>query len=83
MLQANATQHEIEIPRNAALNSQAGTDFPLKRIVQRARQIHREHGGLFGYDFDDWSQAWGERTDPTDETGIAITESQAISCALP
>jgi hypothetical protein len=69
MLQANATQHEIEIPQNTAVNSQAGGDFPLKRIVQRARQIHREHGGVFGYDFDDWSQAWGERAYPTDETG--------------
>jgi hypothetical protein len=69
MLQANATQHEIKISQDAAVNSQAGADFPLKKVVQRARQIHRERGGLFGYDFDDWSQAWGERAYTTDETG--------------
>jgi hypothetical protein len=30
----------------------------IETILRRARQIHREHGGLFGYDFDDWIEAW-------------------------
>ena len=69
MLQANPMQCEIEIPEDAVVNSQASADFPLKTVVQRARQIHRERGGLFGYDFDDWSQAWGERAYAAEETG--------------
>ena len=30
----------------------------IEAIVRRARQIHREHGGIFGYDLDDWAEAW-------------------------
>jgi hypothetical protein len=30
----------------------------IEAIVRRARQIHREHGGIFGYDLDDWNEAW-------------------------
>ena len=32
----------------------------IEEMLRRARQIHREHGGFFGYDFDDWAQAWAE-----------------------
>jgi len=32
--------------------------FNIEEIVRRAHRIHREHGGLFGYDFEDWVQAW-------------------------
>jgi hypothetical protein len=30
----------------------------IEAILRRARQIHREHGGIFGYDLDDWIEAW-------------------------
>jgi hypothetical protein len=35
-----------------------GQSKGIEAIVRRARQIHREHGGIFGYDLDDWNEAW-------------------------
>jgi len=32
----------------------------IDEILRRAQEIHREHGGPFGYDFEDWLQAWEE-----------------------
>jgi hypothetical protein len=32
----------------------------IEKVLQRAREIHRERGGMFGYDAEEWLQAWGE-----------------------
>lgn len=29
----------------------------IEELLNRAYQIHRSHGGLFGYDLEDWLQA--------------------------
>jgi len=29
----------------------------IEDVLNRAHEIHRAHGGLFGYDLDDWLQA--------------------------
>jgi hypothetical protein len=34
----------------------------IKEILNRAYEIHRSHGGLFGYDLEDWLQAQQELT---------------------
>ena len=26
----------------------------IEDVLRRAREIHRQHGGVFGYDFEDW-----------------------------
>ena len=44
----------------AQVNLQARDGYRIEEIARRAHQIHREHGGLVGYDFDDWAQAWQE-----------------------
>jgi hypothetical protein len=60
MILSSAMPHQIEIPAQNATQPQARDDFRIEEILRRARQIHREHGGFFGYDFDDWAQAWAE-----------------------
>jgi len=35
----------------------------LDEIQHRAYRIHLDHGGLYGYDLDDWLQAERELTD--------------------
>jgi hypothetical protein len=32
----------------------------IEKVLRRAHEIHRERGGVFGYDFEEWLQAWGE-----------------------
>jgi hypothetical protein len=32
----------------------------IEQILRRAKEIRRERGGVFGYDFEDWLQAWNE-----------------------
>lgn len=39
---------------------QTGDSPQIEEILRRAREIHRQHGGVFGYDLEDWSQAWTE-----------------------
>ena len=59
MLLLSALLNQVEIPQTAAKGSQ-GDGFRIEEILRRAYQIHREHGGMFGYDFEDWAQAWNE-----------------------
>ncbi len=60
MILSSAMPHQIEMPVQDAAQPQAREEFRIEEILRRARQIHREHGGFFGYDFDDWAQAWAE-----------------------
>jgi hypothetical protein len=55
-----STSDEIHVPETTAQSSASEDRTKLERIVRRAREIHREHGGWFGYDFEDWVQAWSE-----------------------
>ena len=51
----NGSDPLLQPPTGAADKEQAKG---IEAIVRRARQIHREHGGIFGYDLDDWNEAW-------------------------
>lgn len=35
----------------------------IEDVLRRAYQIHRRHGGIFGYDLEDWLQAERELTE--------------------
>jgi hypothetical protein len=43
-----------------AANFDANEMAKIEEILRRAQEIHREHGGVFGYDFEDWLDAWRE-----------------------
>jgi hypothetical protein len=43
-----------------AANPEANDGLKIEEILRRAQEIHRERGGVFGYNFEDWLQAWGE-----------------------
>jgi len=51
----NGSDALLQPPAEAA---DGGQTKGIEAILRRARQIHREHGGLFGYDLDDWIEAW-------------------------
>jgi hypothetical protein len=59
MLPLSATRTVLK-PDATRTRSRIGNGCEIEEIRRRARQIHRERGGFWGYDFDDWSLAWGE-----------------------
>jgi hypothetical protein len=46
------------LPQSPTEAADGGQAKGIEAILSRARQIHREHGGIFGYDLDDWTEAW-------------------------
>lgn len=46
------------LPQPATGAADNGQAKDIEVILRRAYQIHREHGGIFGYDLDDWIEAW-------------------------
>lgn len=60
MLLPAAIPDQLEMVKIGATNSQAKDAFKIEEVLRRAREIHRKHGGVFGYDFEDWAQAWNE-----------------------
>jgi hypothetical protein len=61
MLQRTEIQDPREAPEMRAASPQAPQmkdALKIEEILRRAREIHRQHGGMFGYDFEDWVQAW-------------------------
>lgn len=58
MVSTSAMLHQSESAELGTADPKATDAFSIEEIVRRAHRIHREHGGLFGYDFEDWVQAW-------------------------
>ena len=81
MLLTDLTERDIESPQTVATASPAETESRLMQVVRRARQIHRERGGLFGYDFDDWSEAWGEPAQLTNDGDTRRAEEKSSHSA--
>jgi len=48
----------------------------IEEVLNLAYQIHRSHGGLFGYDLEDWLQAQREMAgrNRADQFGVKETE---------
>jgi Protein of unknown function (DUF2934) len=38
----------------------------IEKLLNRAQEIHRSRGGLFGYDLEDWLEAERELAEKTD-----------------
>ena len=92
MLERNEIGGATEAQEVHAASVEAGEALNIGGVLRRAREIHRQHGGMFGYDFEDWAQAWSEvperssRTEPeapeamSAEVMPAITRKGCGSC---
>ena len=58
-----ATNDWVEAQDMSAVSPQVNDGLKIDEILERAHEIHRQHGGMFGYGFEDWLQAWGELPD--------------------
>jgi hypothetical protein len=49
--------------------------FQIEKVLNRAYEIHRARGGLFGYDLEDWLQAERELAGRTLADNIRVEEA--------
>ena len=60
----------------------ASEGLHIEEILHRAHQIHRVHGGLIGYDLEDWLQAereWlGEISQPISKSKKRFLEPRSL-----
>jgi hypothetical protein len=57
MLSHNEVAGQIEL-QDVILSGDAVSDaLRIEEVLNRAHEIHRAHGGLLGYDLEDWLQA--------------------------
>jgi hypothetical protein len=56
----NEAHDHFETQNMYGANPDTNQMAKIEEIFRRAREIHRERGGVFGYDLEEWLQAWGE-----------------------
>jgi hypothetical protein len=56
LLQAKVAQ-QIELEDMTYSGDATSDALQIEEVLNRAHQIHRGHGGLFGYDLEDWLEA--------------------------
>jgi hypothetical protein len=60
MRSENEVHDHFETQDVYAANPDANEMAKIEEILRRAQEINREDGGVLGYDFEDWLQAWSE-----------------------
>jgi hypothetical protein len=91
MLRRDEIRYPMEAPVKATAIPDAAGAVDIEEVLRRAREIHRQHGGFFGYDFEDWVQAWsglpesGSRKslEPADEMDIAEVAGDTREASEP
>jgi len=58
MRSENEVHDHFETKDLYAANPDAHEMAKIEEIFRRAQEIYREHGGVFGYDFEDWLDPW-------------------------
>lgn len=57
MLSENKVAEQSELQDAVFSAHTASEAVRIEEVLNRAHQIHRAHGGLIGYDLEDWLQA--------------------------
>ncbi len=77
MLQRHEVQDLMKNPEMAGANAEAGNAVKIEEVLRRAHEIHRQHGGFFGYDFEDWARAWSEVPERTSGAKLELSDEMA------
>ena len=57
MLSHDEVAEQIESQETIFTEHEVGEALQIEEVLNRAYEIRRAHGGLFGYDLEDWLQA--------------------------
>jgi Protein of unknown function (DUF2934) len=57
MILYNKVAGQIELQDMTFSGDAVSEALQIEEVLNRAHKIHRAHGGLFGYDLEDWLQA--------------------------
>lgn len=74
MSSRNEVHDGFETKDMPGANLDVNEEVKIEKILRRAEEIHRERGGVFGYDFEEWLQAWDEL--PREEAEAKGAESR-------
>ena len=80
------TQNEVhdgfEMKEMRGTNLEINEAVKIEKILRRAKEIHRERGGVLGYDFEEWLQAWDELpTERAEANGPGSRRTRGIRSA--
>ena len=81
MLQGNESRDAMQAAMMALPIAEAEGAVKIEDVLRRAREIHRQHGGVFGYDFEDWVQAWSDLPASNGQTKLELAEEMAPEVA--
>jgi hypothetical protein len=79
MSQTTAVSDPLEVPEMSVAITRTSEALNITEVLRRAREIHRQHGGLFGYDYEDWVQAWERGQETAEENAVYEATCQRSS----
>src|SRR5437879_2761102 len=74
MPQRNEIRGPMEASEIGMVAPEIRDELDIEKVLRRAREIHRQHGGIFGYDFEDWVQAWSDLPSRNGHTRLELAE---------
>jgi hypothetical protein len=82
MLAENKLAGSIELQEAIFSGDSVSGALHIEDVLNRAHEIHRAHGGLFGYDLEDWLQAERELVGRNAEGRLRIEETAHAESGL-
>lgn len=78
MLSHNEVAEKIESQEMIFTEHEVGEALQIEEVLNRAYEIRRAHGGLFGYDLEDWLQAERELAERNRADKLRIEETTHV-----
>jgi|SRR5882762_10126319 len=75
MLSHDEVAEKIESQETIFSQEEVGEALQIEEVLNRAYEIRRAHGGLFGYDLEDWLQAERELAERNRTDKLRIEET--------
>jgi hypothetical protein len=75
MLSHDEVAEQIESQETIFTEHEVGEALQIEEVLNRAYEIRRAHGGLFGYDLEDWLQAERELAERNRTEKLRVEET--------